>query len=81
MQEPLFVLQEHAKEVYSLDWSHRGSKNLVVSGSWDHLCKIFDAGNPEFKCVATFSGHQGVIYSAVWSPQLDETFASASGEF
>lgn len=78
--DPVIVLPEHQKEVYSVDWSHRGGKNLVVSASWDGTCKLFDAVHPNFKCISSFSGHQGVVYSAVWSPQLDDTFASASAD-
>jgi len=77
-QEPLVVIKEHQKEVYSIDWCHKNQKNLLVSGSWDFDCKIFDS-NDNFRCLSTFSHHQQVVYSTVWAPQLVETFCSASG--
>ncbi|CAK8672176.1 unnamed protein product [Clavelina lepadiformis] len=75
-KEPVLVAKEHNKEVYCVDWSHGGNKNLVVSGSWDRLAKVWDmqAG----KCINTFEGHFGVVYSTIWCPQSTETFASTS---
>ena len=73
----MLVFREHQKEVYSVDWSHLGGKNLVVSGSWDNLAKVWDieAG----KCCDTYQGHYGVVYSTVWSPHALGIFGSASG--
>lgn len=80
VSEPLAVKREHEKEVYSVDWSHKGNKNLLVTASWDSLCKVFDAGSADLPCLSTFSGHQGVVYSAVWSPRMGDTFASTSAD-
>ncbi|XP_066555806.1 peroxisomal biogenesis factor 7 isoform X1 [Amia ocellicauda] len=77
-QGPLRVLKEHTQEVYSVDWSQARGETLVVSGSWDHTAKVWD---PESgKSVCTFQGHEGVIYSTVWSPHVPGCFASASGD-
>ena len=60
-----------------MDWSHRKGKNLIVSGSWDATCKVYDAN--QLKLLSDHVGHVGVVYSSVWSPHLDDTFASTSG--
>ena len=71
------MCKEHQKEVYSVDWSHLDGKNMVVSGSWDNVAKIWDmeAG----VCLNTFQGHHGVVYSTIWSPRNAGCFASSSG--
>ncbi|KAJ1154796.1 hypothetical protein NDU88_007539, partial [Pleurodeles waltl] len=63
--------------VYSVDWSLTRGEQLVVSGSWDHTAKVWDPAVARSLC--TFKGHQGVIYSTVWSPHIPGCFASASG--
>ncbi|XP_039603370.1 peroxisomal biogenesis factor 7 [Polypterus senegalus] len=75
---PLQVLKEHAQEVYSVDWSQTRGEELVVSGSWDHTAKVWDPAINRSIC--TFQGHEGVIYSTVWSPHVPGCFASASGD-
>uniref|UniRef100_A0A671PKA1 Peroxin-7 n=1 Tax=Sinocyclocheilus anshuiensis TaxID=1608454 RepID=A0A671PKA1_9TELE len=74
----LQVLKGHTQEVYSVDWSQTRGENLVVSGSWDHTAKVWD---PE-RCqlVSSLQGHEGVIYSTIWSPHIPACFASASGD-
>ncbi|KAG9283077.1 peroxisomal biogenesis factor 7 [Astyanax mexicanus] len=75
---PIQVLKEHTQEVYSVDWSQTRGENLVVSGSWDHTAKVWD---PErFQSVCTLQGHEGVLYSTIWSPHISSCFASASGD-
>lgn len=32
------------------------------------------------KSLCTFKGHEGVIYSTIWSPHIPGCFASASGK-
>ncbi|KAG7461005.1 hypothetical protein MATL_G00205000 [Megalops atlanticus] len=77
-QGPLQVLKEHTQEVYSVDWSQTRVETLVVSGSWDHTAKVWD---PErARCLCSLRGHEGVIYSTVWSPHIPGCFASASGD-
>ncbi|XP_048860537.1 peroxisomal biogenesis factor 7 [Brienomyrus brachyistius] len=75
---PLQVLKEHAQEVYSVDWSQVRGEALLLSGSWDHTVKVWDLERPQSLC--TFRGHEGVVYSTVWSPHLPSCFASASGD-
>ncbi|KPP62045.1 peroxisomal biogenesis factor 7-like, partial [Scleropages formosus] len=74
----LQVLNEHKQEVYSVDWSLTRGEALVVSGSWDHAAKVWDLERPH--SLNTFHGHQGVIYSTIWSPLIPGCFASASGD-
>lgn len=33
------------------------------------------------KSLCTFKGHEGVIYSTIWSPHIPGCFASASGKY
>ncbi|XP_067098400.1 peroxisomal biogenesis factor 7 [Osmerus mordax] len=74
----LQVLKEHTQEVYSVDWSQTRDENLVVSGSWDRTAKVWDPSRSQSLC--TFQGHEGVIYSTIWSPHIPACFASASGD-
>ncbi|XP_063078446.1 peroxisomal biogenesis factor 7 [Engraulis encrasicolus] len=77
-QGPLQVLKEHTQEVYSVDWSQTRGESLLVSGSWDHTAKVWD---PErLHCLCTLRGHEGVVYSTIWSPHIPACIASASGD-
>ncbi|KAG8123805.1 hypothetical protein E2320_019118, partial [Naja naja] len=73
---PLQVYKEHTQEVYSVDWSQTRGDQLIVSGSWDQTAKLWDpeVGRP----LRTFRGHEGVIYSTIWSPHVPGCFASTS---
>ncbi|XP_075871385.1 peroxisomal biogenesis factor 7 isoform X3 [Nelusetta ayraudi] len=73
---PLRVVKEHTQEVYSVDWSQTRGENLVVSGSWDHCAKVWDPALGQ--SLTTLRGHEGVVYSTVWSPHIPGCFASAS---
>ncbi|XP_043932382.1 peroxisomal biogenesis factor 7 isoform X2 [Protopterus annectens] len=75
---PLQVYKGHTQEVYSVDWSQTRGEQLVVSGSWDHTAKVWDPSVGQL--VRTFQGHEGVIYSTVWSPFIPDCFASTSGD-
>nr|XP_021152801.1 peroxisomal biogenesis factor 7 [Columba livia] len=75
---PLQVYKEHAQEAYSVDWSQTRGEQLVVSGSWDQTAKLWDPAVGKSLC--TFKGHEGVIYSTIWSPHIPGCFASASGD-
>uniref|UniRef100_H2XZN8 Peroxin-7 n=1 Tax=Ciona intestinalis TaxID=7719 RepID=H2XZN8_CIOIN len=79
-KDPLAVLKSHEKEVYSVDWSHKGEKNLVVSVSWDGSAKIWDVGSGRNEPISAVHGHQGVVYSGVWSPHVPGSFATASAD-
>ncbi|KAJ8008999.1 hypothetical protein DPEC_G00084250 [Dallia pectoralis] len=76
---PLQVLKEHTQEVYSVDWSQTREENLVVSGSWDGTAKVWDPSCGGMS-LCTLQGHEGVIYSTVWSPHIPGCIASASGD-
>uniref|UniRef100_A0AAQ4R4C4 Peroxin-7 n=1 Tax=Gasterosteus aculeatus aculeatus TaxID=481459 RepID=A0AAQ4R4C4_GASAC len=65
-------------KVYSVDWSQTRGENLVVSGSWDQTAKVWDPSLSH--SLTTLRGHEGVIYSTVWSPHIPGCFASASGD-
>ncbi|NXW19754.1 PEX7 protein, partial [Circaetus pectoralis] len=75
---PLQVYKEHTQEAYSVDWSQTRGEQLVVSGSWDQTAKLWDPAVGKSLC--TFKGHEGVIYSTIWSPHIPGCFASASGD-
>ncbi|MCI4389645.1 hypothetical protein PGIGA_G00100680 [Pangasianodon gigas] len=77
-QGPIRVLKEHSQEVYAVDWSQTRTENLVVSGSWDHTAKVWDPEHPQSVC--TLQGHEGVVYSTIWSPHIPACFASTSGD-
>ncbi|XP_065488933.1 peroxisomal biogenesis factor 7 isoform X3 [Caloenas nicobarica] len=75
---PLQVYKEHTQEAYSVDWSQTRGEQLVVSGSWDQTAKLWDPAVGKSLC--TLKGHEGVIYSTIWSPHIPGCFASASGD-
>lgn len=75
---PIKAFKEHTKEVYSVHWSQTRNENLVLSGSWDRLVKLWDISQPQ--SLATFSGHEYIVYSVRWSPHIPGCFASASGD-
>ncbi|XP_075453951.1 peroxisomal biogenesis factor 7 isoform X1 [Ascaphus truei] len=77
-QGPVQVYKEHTQEVYSVDWSQTRGEQLLVSGSWDHTAKLWDPSIGKSLC--TFTGHENIIYSTVWSPHIPGCFASASGD-
>ncbi|KAH0622333.1 hypothetical protein JD844_024539 [Phrynosoma platyrhinos] len=66
-------------QVYSVDWSQTRGEQLIVSGSWDQTVKLWDPAVGQSLC--TFKGHEGVIYSTIWSPHIPGCFASASGKY
>uniref|UniRef100_A0A3Q1BZZ0 Peroxin-7 n=1 Tax=Amphiprion ocellaris TaxID=80972 RepID=A0A3Q1BZZ0_AMPOC len=75
---PLRVAKEHTQEVYAVDWSQTRGENLIVSGSWDQTAKVWDPALS--RSLTTLRGHEGVIYSTIWSPHIPGCFASASGD-
>uniref|UniRef100_A0A3B4ZGV8 Peroxin-7 n=1 Tax=Stegastes partitus TaxID=144197 RepID=A0A3B4ZGV8_9TELE len=75
---PLRVVKEHTQEVYAVDWSQTRGENLIVSGSWDHTAKVWDPTLS--RSLTTLRGHEGVVYSTIWSPHIPGCFASASGD-
>ncbi|XP_063297266.1 peroxisomal biogenesis factor 7 [Pelobates fuscus] len=77
-QGPLQIFKEHTQEVYTVDWSQTRGEQLLVSGSWDHTAKLWDPSVAKALC--TFTGHENIIYSTIWSPHIPGCFASASGD-
>ncbi|KAK2148633.1 hypothetical protein LSH36_488g03053 [Paralvinella palmiformis] len=64
--------------VYGIDWSQTRDNDLILSASWDQTIKMWDIMRSE--SLASFSGHEHVIYSAAWSPHIPGCFASVSGD-
>lgn len=75
---PVKVFKEHSAEVYGVDWSCSRQIDQFLSASWDHSIKLWDP--KQSQSLATFTDHEHVVYSAVWSPHIARTFASASGD-
>ncbi|XP_054878957.1 peroxisomal biogenesis factor 7 isoform X2 [Poeciliopsis prolifica] len=75
---PLRVVKEHTQEVYSVDWSQTRAENLIASGSWDRSVKVWDQNLGS--SLSTLRGHEGVVYSSIWSPHIPGCIASASGD-
>ncbi|KXJ17053.1 peroxisomal targeting signal 2 receptor [Exaiptasia diaphana] len=78
--EPIKVFKGHTAEVYGVEWCPGRDGDTFLSASWDNTIKLWDPQRLECPLVSNFSGHQGVIYSALWSPHIPRTFASASGD-
>ncbi|XP_017775993.1 PREDICTED: peroxisomal targeting signal 2 receptor [Nicrophorus vespilloides] len=75
---PCQTLNEHKKEVYSVDWTRTRQDQLIVSASWDRSIKVW---NPTRKIsLNTYLGHSQLVYNAMWSPHLTNCFASVSGD-
>lgn len=51
---PYRSLNEHSKEVYSVDWNLTG-KDTYVTGSWDNSIKVWAVG--EDTSIETFDEH------------------------
>lgn len=75
---PMMVLKEHTKEVYGVDWSQTRDQHFILSASWDRTVKLWDPERPA--SLATFVGHNSIVYSAMWSPLVPGCFASAAGD-
>lgn len=76
-RSPIRVAKEHTQEVYAVDWNQTRGETLIVSASWDQTAKVWDSG---LQCLSTLRGHEGVIYSSIWSPHIPGCFATASGD-
>nr|XP_022918396.1 peroxisomal targeting signal 2 receptor [Onthophagus taurus] len=75
---PPVILNEHTKEVYSVDWSKTRQQQLIISASWDCTVKLWDPNRKT--SLSTFTGHNQLVYNAMWSPHVANCFASVSGE-
>jgi len=72
----LATLNGHSKTVTSVSYSSDGGS--IVSGSWDHSVRIWDAGT--YQPVATLSGHTAAVTSVSYSPD-GKSIASASRDY
>lgn len=75
---PQMIYKEHKKEVYSIDWLSVRSDNYVLSASWDLSIKLWDPNFTTSLC--TYNGHSKIVYNAVLSPLIPNTFASVSAD-
>jgi WD40 repeat protein len=66
-------LRGHSKAVWSISWSHDGTR--IVSGSDDKTIKIWDANSGEL--LNTLEGHSKVVSSVSWNHN-DSAIASGS---
>lgn len=75
---PQMIYKEHRKEIYSIDWLSVRSDNFLLSASWDGTIKLFDPNSTSSLC--TYSGHSKLVYNAMFSPLIPNTFASVSAD-
>lgn len=75
---PYCYYNEHKKEVYSIDWSRTRDGQLLLSASWDCSIKLWDPNRQN--SINTYIGHTQLIYNAMFSPHIPNTFASVSGD-
>ncbi|KAL2938830.1 Peroxisome biogenesis protein 7 [Bienertia sinuspersici] len=76
-QNPTRSLNEHTREVHSVDWNPT-RRDSFVSGAWDDSIKLWTVDRPT--SVRTFKEHAYCVYSATWNPRHADVFASASGD-
>ncbi|XP_055700842.1 peroxisomal targeting signal 2 receptor [Phlebotomus papatasi] len=69
---------EHRKEVYSVDWSRTRQEQLMLSASWDCTIKLWDPHRSA--SISTYLGHSELVYSAMFSCHIPNTFASVGGD-
>ena len=74
---PVRSLQEHSREVHSLDFNPV-RRDSFLSSSWDDTIKLWTLDRPT--SVRTFKEHAYCVYSSVWNPRHADVFASASGD-
>lgn len=75
---PQMIFKEHRKEVYSIDWVSVRSDNFILSASWDTTIKLWDPNSTSSLC--TYAGHSKLVYNAMFSPLIPNTFASVSAD-
>lgn len=73
---PTTTFQEHTKEVYSVDW-HKHRPNFL-SASWDGGVKLWDPLRT--KSISTFQDSSQLVYNAMFSPIIPDTFASVGSD-
>lgn len=60
---PLRSLEEHSREVYSLNWN-LVRRDCFLSASWDDTIKLWNLSSPT--SLRTFGGHSYCVYAARW---------------
>lgn len=75
---PQMIYKEHRKEVYSIDWLSVRSDNFILSASWDLSIKLWDPNFTSSLC--TYNGHSKIVFNAMFSPLIPNTFASCSAD-
>lgn len=71
------VIPAHHSVISSIQWSQvRSDQPAVLTSSWDSTIKIWDGLNA--RQLASFNGHEALVYEIAWSPLLSSTFASCS---
>lgn len=79
---PQMIYKEHQKEIFSIDWLSVRSNNFVLTSSWDNTIKIWDINSK----ASLFTYQNGskvqsnIVYSAMFSPLIPNTFASVSSD-
>ncbi|KAF3957996.1 hypothetical protein CMV_017043 [Castanea mollissima] len=74
---PIRSLQEHSREVQSVDYNPV-RRDSFVSSSWDDSIKLWTLDRPT--SIRSFQEHAYCVYAAVWNPRHADVFASASGD-
>ncbi|KJE97737.1 peroxisome biogenesis factor 7 [Capsaspora owczarzaki ATCC 30864] len=74
---PVRIYAEHTKEVMAVNWSMTDKRNFV-SASWDGTVKLWDPTSSQ--SLATFAGHRGLVYDAMFHPRRLGVLASVSAD-
>ena len=74
--QPVQVVQAHANEVNSVEWSHLNKRTILTSSN-DQKVKVWDAMTMTMK--AEFA-HEFTSYAAMWHPTHESIFGSCSGD-
>ncbi|XP_064103530.1 peroxisomal targeting signal 2 receptor-like [Macrobrachium nipponense] len=77
-EAPVTVYSEHKREAYSVDWCQTREQQIFVSASWDATLKVWDPKRE--RSLITLSGHEALVYQAMWSPHIPGCIASVSGD-
>ncbi|XP_013777092.1 pre-mRNA 3' end processing protein WDR33-like [Limulus polyphemus] len=77
MGQSLATLHAHKNTVTEVKWNKNG--NWLLTGSRDHLLKLFDIRNMSQE-VQTFRGHKKEAISLAWHPVHESLFVSGGSE-
>eukprot|EP01001_Neometanema_parovale_P006071 NODE_2454_length_1418_cov_248.730502_g2334_i0.p1 GENE.NODE_2454_length_1418_cov_248.730502_g2334_i0~~NODE_2454_length_1418_cov_248.730502_g2334_i0.p1 ORF type:complete len:337 (-),score=55.23 NODE_2454_length_1418_cov_248.730502_g2334_i0:407-1354(-) len=65
--------------VKSVDWQESGGASRLVTGAMDKVIRLYDVNSPATEPVA-IEGHSGIVKTAVFHGDNQETIFSASGD-